>query len=143
ALAIAGLHVAVALGGMPSLGQGLFVGLGAFGAAEVQVHAGWGIGPAVLLGTLIAAAVGVLVGAGVVRLQPPFVAAWTWVASWVFVLGMRAFPGVSGGAQGLVLPPPRLRFPFVGGIAVLTPTVSYEIALVLVVVALLCLAAVA
>jgi branched-chain amino acid transport system permease protein len=143
ALAVAGLHVAVALGGMPSLGQGLFVGLGAFGAAEVQVHAGWGIGPAVVVGTLAAAAVGVLVGAGVVRLQPPFVAAWTWVASWVFVLGLRAFPGVSGGAQGLVLPPPKLRFPFVGGTATLTPTASYEVALVLVVVALLCLAAVA
>ena len=141
ALAIAGLHVAVALSGMPSLGQGLFVGLGAFGAAEVQVHAAWGIGPAVLVGTVVATAVGVLVGAGVVRLQPPFVAAWTWVASWVFVLGLRAFPGVFGGAQGLVLPPPKVRFPFVGGTGVLTPAASYEIALALVVVALLCLAA--
>jgi branched-chain amino acid transport system permease protein len=104
ALAATGLWLTVGLGGMPSLGQGAFMAIGAFTAALLITKAGWPALPATLVGVAAASAGGVLTGIGVVRLRPVFIAVTTWILTWTVVLFLLAFPSISGGAQGLVLP---------------------------------------
>src|SRR5687768_9943800 len=53
-LAAIGLNVALGLGGMPSLGQGAFVAVGAFGAALLRARLGWDPLSATLAGTAMA-----------------------------------------------------------------------------------------
>ena len=124
ALAAVGLGFAVGIGGMPSIAQGAFVGVGAVCAAHL-VGSGWPGPAAALVGAAAAAIGGIGVGLAVVRFRPVFVAAATWIATWLFALGLDEFPRLVGGSRGLVVPP---RW---------SPTVHYELALALVVVATL------
>ncbi|MFL6015462.1 MAG: branched-chain amino acid ABC transporter ATP-binding protein/permease [Gaiellaceae bacterium] len=131
ALAATGLWLTVALGGMPSLGQGAFMAIGAFTVALLTAKAGWPALPATLLAVVAAAAGGVLAGAGVVRLRPVFIAVTTWILTWTVTIFLLAFRSVSGGAQGLVLP---------SGISV---TAHYELGLALLAAAVLVAASLA
>jgi branched-chain amino acid transport system permease protein len=101
AVAAVGLGFAVGIGGMPSVAQGAFVG----------------VAVAVLGGLLVALAV--------VRFRPVYVVAATWIVTWLFAVGLDAFPSISGGAAGLVVSP---RW---------TPATHYELALGLLVLAVL------
>ncbi|MFN2590076.1 MAG: branched-chain amino acid ABC transporter ATP-binding protein/permease [Actinomycetota bacterium] len=143
ALAAVGLNVTVGLAGMPSLGQGAFVGIGAFGAALLTTRAGWDSGAAVVVAVALAAGAGLLVGSGASRLRGPFVAVATWVVAWLVAFALAAFPALSGGAQGLVVPEGRVNIPWTGLGFRLTPAVHYEVALVLVSLALLAFGVVA
>ena len=125
AVAATGLLLAVGLGGMPSLGQGAFMAFGAFAVALLSGRAGWPLLPAVLVGVAAAAAAGVVAAIGVVRLRRVFIAVTTWVLTWLVLVFLLAFPSVSGGAQGIVTR------------QVLSPTAHYELALVLLVAAVL------
>jgi ABC-type branched-subunit amino acid transport system ATPase component/ABC-type branched-subunit amino acid transport system permease subunit len=131
ALAATGLWLTVALGGMPSLGQGAFMAIGAFTVALLTAKAGWPALPATLVAVVAAAAAGVLAGAGVVRLRPVFIAVTTWILTWAVTIFLLAFRSVSGGAQGLVLP---------SGISV---TAHYELGLALLAAAVLVAASLA
>jgi ABC-type branched-subunit amino acid transport system ATPase component/ABC-type branched-subunit amino acid transport system permease subunit len=104
-LAFAGIGLVFALGlaGLPSLGQGAFLAVGAFTAALLRVHLDVPLAPAASAGMVAGAAAGIVVGLGVVRLPPVFVAVTTWLATWLVALALTAFPDVSGGAQGLAL----------------------------------------
>jgi ABC-type branched-subunit amino acid transport system permease subunit len=124
ALAAVGLGFAVGVGGMPSVAQGAFVGVGAVCAAHL-VGSGWPGPAAALAGAAAAAAGGIVVGLAVVRFRAVYVAAATWITTWLFALGLDAFPTISGGSGGLVVPP---RW---------SPTVHYELALALVTAAML------
>ena len=124
-LAATGLWLTVGLGGMPSLGQGAFMAIGAFTVALLTTKAGWPALPATLVGVIAAAAGGMLTGAGVVRLRPVFIAVTTWILTWTVAIFLLAFPSVSGGADGIVLP------------AGMSVTAHYELALALLVVAIL------
>jgi branched-chain amino acid transport system permease protein len=124
ALAAVGLGFAVGIGGMPSVAQGAFVGVGAVCAAHL-VGAGWPGPAAALAGAAAAAVGGIVVGLAVVRFRAVYVAAATWITTWLFALGLDAFPTISGGSSGLVVPP---RW---------SPTVHYELALALVTAAML------
>jgi branched-chain amino acid transport system permease protein len=135
AVAAVGLSLAVGLAGLPSLAQGAFVGVGAVVAAHVRADAGWSPLVAAALGTLAALLTGVVAGVGLVRLRPAFVAVATWVLTWLFALFVLAFPSVSGGAQGLIVPEGDI-----GGVSLGT-TEHYELALALLAVALLVVAA--
>jgi branched-chain amino acid transport system ATP-binding protein/branched-chain amino acid transport system permease protein len=130
-LAATGLWLTVGLGGMPSLGQGAFMAIGAFTVALLTAKAGWPALPATLVGVVAAAAGGVLAGIGVVRLRPVFIAVTTWILTWTVAIFLLAFPSVSGGADGIVLP---------AGISV---TAHYELALTLLVGAILVAASLA
>ena len=137
ALAASGLAFAVGLAGMPSLAQGAFVGIGAVCGAQLRVHGDLDPLLAGLGGAGAALLAGAVVGAGVFRLRPAFVAVCTWVVSWVFLLALLAFPDLAGGARGLVVP---------SGAAFgveLTPAVHFELALGLIGLALLAFAALA
>jgi len=130
ALAAVGLGFAVGIGGMPSVAQGAFVGVGAVAAGHLI---GWGVPPllAALVGALAAGCGGVVVGAAVVRFRPVFVVVATWLATWLFAFTLEALPSLTGGARGLTVAPEK--------IAGLEPTATfhYELALGLVAVALL------
>ncbi|HEX9823864.1 MAG TPA: branched-chain amino acid ABC transporter ATP-binding protein/permease [Actinomycetota bacterium] len=136
-LAAIGLNLALGLGGMPSLGQGAFVVVGAFAAALLRTRAGWDPVSATLVATVIAAAAGVVLGGAAVRLRPALVAVATWVGAWLVGSTLAAFPGTFGGAQGVPLPPPDFRLPLAGGPVRFTPGAHYALGLALVVLALL------
>ena len=104
ALAATGLWLTVGLAGMPSLGQGAFMAIGAFTVALLTAKAGWPAFPATVVGVLAAGAAGILAGVGVVRLRPVFIAVTTWILTWTVALFLLAFRSVSGGAQGIVVP---------------------------------------
>ncbi len=137
AVAAVGLAYAVGLAGIPSLGQGAFLGIGAFAEAILRAKGGWPLLPAILLAVLAGAAAGALTGLAVGRLRGAFVAVSTWILSWIVVLVLTSFPGISGGAQGLVLPEASVL-----GLR-LTPTVHYEVGVALLALAILVFAIVA
>ena len=116
---------------MPSLGQGAFMAIGAFTVALLTAKAGWPAFPATVVGVLAAAAGGVLAGVGVVRLRPVFIAVTTWILTWTVAIFLLAFRSVSGGAQGIVVP------------SALSVDAHYELALALLVAAILVAASLA
>lgn len=103
AAAATALGFVVGPAGLPSLGQAGFIGVGAFTAAQLARH-GWPWAGATVAGLVAGASAGAVVGFGAVRLRPVFVATATWIATWLVALGLAAFPSVSGGAEGLVVP---------------------------------------
>jgi branched-chain amino acid transport system permease protein len=129
--AAVGLGIVVGLGGMPSLGHGAFVALGAFGAALLGARAGWPTEAAVAGGVLVATAAGVAVGFVAGRVRPVLVAVVTWLLAWLVAIGLAAFPSFSGGAQGIALDRGSLA-----GVR-LSATAHYEIAVALVALAVL------
>jgi branched-chain amino acid transport system permease protein len=137
ALAAVGLAYAVGLAGIPSLGQGAFLGIGAFSEALLRAKAGWPLVPSLVAAVAIAAAVGVLTGLATGRLRSAFVAVSTWILSWILLLLLTSFPGISGGAQGLVLPQATVLG------RTLTPTAHYVLGITLLALAILTLAVIA
>ena len=137
ALAAVGLGYAVGLAGIPSLGQGAFFGIGAFAEAIARSKGGVPLLPSLLLAVVVTGAFGVLTGLATGRLRGAFVAVSTWILSWIVLLFLLSFPGISGGAQGLVMPEAQVL-----GLT-LTPTVHYAIGLTLLGLALLAFAVLA
>ena len=135
AVAATGLGLTVGAAGLPSLGAGAFMAVGAFTSALLIARSGWPLEPAALAGAAAALVAGLLCG-GVVRLRRAFVAVSTWLLAWLVWLFLLAFPSVSGGAQGLIVPERR----FFGFTA--SPKVHFEVALALLVLAALGIAAV-
>lgn len=142
-VAAVGLNFAVGLGDMPSLGQGAFAAVGAFAACLLRARAGWGFVEATAAGVALAAVAGLLVGAGAARLRTVYVAVSTWIVAWLVSFALSSFPDISGGAQGVIVDPARLRLDAVGAAAIVTPVWHYEIAIVASAIALLAYAAVA
>jgi branched-chain amino acid transport system permease protein len=115
AAAAVGLGIIVGLGGMPSLGQGAFVALGAFGTALLNAKAGWPSAVALVVAALISTLAGGAVGLVAGRLRPAIVAVLTWLIAWLAAVGLASFPALSGGAQGIAIE------------AGISPTLSYEL----------------
>src|ERR687888_281123 len=135
AVAATGLGLTVGVAGLPSLGAGAFMAVGAFTSSLLVARSGWPLEPAVLAGAAAALVAGLISG-GVVRLRRAFVAAATWLLAWLVWLFLLAFPSVSGGSQGLILPQNTLL-----GLDA-TPTVHFEVALALLTLTALAIAAV-
>ena len=133
AVAAVGLGYAVGLAGIPSLGQGAFLGIGAFTQALLRAKADWPFLPSALVAIAVAAAAGMLTGIATGRLRSAFVAASTWILSWIVLIVLTSFPGLSGGAQGLVLPETTVLG------HTLTPTGHYLVGVSLVALAILAL----
>jgi branched-chain amino acid transport system permease protein len=130
-LAAYGLALPVSYAGLPVLGQGAFVGVGAFGTALLAAH-GVPLGVAVIAATSIAAAAGYLVGFAATRLAGASLALATWGLAWLAYVVLTQFPAVSGGSQGLVRPTPaRLVSPTLGVVVTLHPWVHVLVAAVL------------
>jgi len=101
--AAVGLGMIVGLGGMPSLGHGAFVAIGAFGTALLSDRLDWPTEAALVGGVVVAAIAGAAVGTVAGFLRPALVAVVSWLIAWLVFLGLAAFPSVSGGSQGLIL----------------------------------------
>jgi branched-chain amino acid transport system permease protein len=134
AIAATALGLTVGSAGLPSLGTGAFMAIGAFTSALLVNRSGWPVEPAALAGAAAALVAGVITG-GVVRLRPAFVAVSTWLLAWLVWLFLLAFPSVSGGSQGLILPQKAIL-----GLDP-TPTVHFEVALALLALTALAIAA--
>jgi ABC-type branched-subunit amino acid transport system ATPase component/ABC-type branched-subunit amino acid transport system permease subunit len=122
-LAAYGLAVVSAYAGLPVLGHGAFVAVGAFGTALLAAH-GWPLGAAVLAAVALGAASGYAVGYGAARLAGALLALATWALAWLAAAVLAAFPAVSGGSAGIVRPTPaRLVSPSLGVALTVPPAV--------------------
>ena len=117
ALAASGLVLAVGFAGLPSLGQGAFMSVGALATAVLVARAGWPPMAALPVALAASVAVALIAGLAVVRLPLVFVAVSTWLLTWLVALAANEFPWLSGGSQGYVISSP------------LGPTAHYELAL--------------
>ncbi|MDP8955574.1 MAG: hypothetical protein M3N24_01245, partial [Actinomycetota bacterium] len=131
-LAAIGVNFAVGMAGIPSLGHGAFVAIGAFTVALLRTEAGWDASPATVAAVVLAGVAGLIVGVGAIRLTRPIVAIATWVVSWLVAFALGAFPGLFGGLQGIAVPEGTLGLDRFGLAVRLTPSVHYEVALLLV-----------
>ena len=136
-LAALGLALSASYAGLPVLGHGAFMALGAFGVVHLD-RAGWPLGIAVLGAVVLAAVTGYGIGYGAARLHGAFLALATWALAWLAYAVLVAFPAISGGSQGLTRQvPARLVFPSLGMTVTFGPTAHAAVA------ALLCVAAMA
>ena len=105
--AASGLAAVVGLAGVPSLAQGAFMGIGAYSVAVARTH--FHAGPLLAGGAAVALATGagVLVAWASGRAHAAAAALTTWLVAWLFVVVVDAFPNVTGGARGLIVPPAR------------------------------------
>ena len=104
AVAAVGLNLVMGLGNMPSIGHGAFMALGALVATLVRTHTSGGFGAAVVLSTLSAAVASFVVGRGAIHLRAIYLALSSWLGAWLVALTLTAFPAVSGGSSGIVVP---------------------------------------
>jgi branched-chain amino acid transport system permease protein len=122
-IAAYGLALPVAYAGLPVVGQGAFVAVGAFGTLLLAAH-GTPLLVAVLAAVAIAAVAGYAVGYAATRLAGASLALATWGIAWLAYQILVQFPRVSGGSQGLThSTPARLVSPSLGLTATLHPWV--------------------
>src|SRR5690606_26039285 len=103
AIGSAGLMVMFGMGGMLSLGQGAFVGLGGYSVALVVARSGLSMGFAMIVGVACALVVGAAVGAVLVRVPGIYFAVGTLGLVVAFDGLLRALPELTGGASGVRL----------------------------------------
>jgi ABC-type branched-subunit amino acid transport system ATPase component/ABC-type branched-subunit amino acid transport system permease subunit len=127
-IAAYGLAIAVSYAGLPVLGQGAFVAIGAFGTAQLAAQ-GVPLGVAVLAAIAMAAAAGYLVGFAAARLAGAQLALASWALAWLAYTALVVFPRLSGGAQGLTrATPAHLVSPSLGLDITVQPWVHVVIA---------------
>jgi ABC-type branched-subunit amino acid transport system ATPase component/ABC-type branched-subunit amino acid transport system permease subunit len=138
-LSAIGLAVSVSYAGLPVLGQGAFMAIGAFGTALLGPGGqGWPLLLAAGVSVVLAAVTGYLVALGASRLTGAYLALATWSLAWLVDRVLAAYPRLSGGADGLERPAPaHLVNPALGLDLVLDPWVHVVLA------GLLCAAALA
>src|SRR5947209_1581171 len=126
-----GLAIAVSYAGLPVLGQGAFVAVGAFGTTQLASHS-VPLGIAVIAAIATAAVTGYLVGVAAARLAGAQLALATWALAWLAYSALVVFPRLSGGAQGLTrATPAHLVSPSLGLDIALQPWVHVLIAAVI------------
>src|SRR3954453_1361770 len=126
-----GLALSVSYAGLPVLGQGAFVAVGAFGTSQLASH-GVPLGVSVFTAVAMAAVAGYLVGFAAARLAGAQLALATWALAWLAYTALVVFPRLSGGAQGLVrATPAHLVSPSLGLDITLQPWVHVLIAAVI------------
>jgi branched-chain amino acid transport system permease protein len=118
-----GLALPVSYAGLPVLGQGAFVAVGAFGSFQLAAH-GVPLLVAVAAAVAIAAVAGYLMGFAATRLAGASLALGTWALAWLVYLALVDFPDLSGGSGGLLHESPaRLSSPSLGVVVTLHPWV--------------------
>src|SRR3954469_1927560 len=123
-----GLALSVSYAGLPVLGQGAFVAVGAFGTSQLASR-GVPLGGAAITAPAIAAAPAYLVGFAAARLAGAQLALATWALAWLAYTALVVFPRLSGGAQGLTrATPAHLVSPSLGLDVTLQPWVHVLIA---------------
>ena len=107
AVAATAVGLAVRFGGLPSLGHGAFVAVGAFATALLVGRTPAPLAVAVVVGLVAAAGAAAVVAPVLARLGTAQAVAATFVLAWLVALALGAFPRLSGGAEGLEVPAPQ------------------------------------
>lgn len=108
AIVAIGLVILSGVAGLLSLGTAALVAIGAYSSGILTTHYGWSFVPAMLAGSMAAAAVGTLLAAPALRLGGMHLAIVT-LAFGVVVVQLIGMGGsLTGGMQGLSLAPPTL-----------------------------------
>ncbi|RPE73100.1 amino acid/amide ABC transporter membrane protein 2 (HAAT family) [Tibeticola sediminis] len=102
-----GLMLLAGYTGLFSLGHAAFLGVGAYTQA-VLVNAGWPFPLALLSATLLAAAVGVVVGLPALRVRGIYLGMATLAFGFIVEEGLARWESVTGGNKGLAVEPPRI-----------------------------------
>ena len=92
--------------GQISFGHALFFTVGGYGSALLNLEVGIPPIVAILLGTLLAALAGVLIGVPALRLEGPYLSLVTLVAPLILLQIFIVFSGTFGGELGLPSPEP-------------------------------------
>ena len=122
-IAAFGLALPVSYAGLPVLGQGAFLAVGAFGTLLLAAH-GLPLLVAVACAAAIAALVGYMLGYAARRLTGASLALGTWGVAWLAYVVLVQFPSISGGSQGrTITSPAKLVSPSLGLIVTLQPWV--------------------
>jgi ABC-type branched-subunit amino acid transport system ATPase component/ABC-type branched-subunit amino acid transport system permease subunit len=103
-----GMNILYGLGGQVSLAQGSIVGVGAYVAGALAIHAGWNMWVASAAGMAAGALIGIVMGLPSLRLSTWYFALITLAFSEVVLGLVHHFDSVTGGANGLVGIPPVL-----------------------------------
>jgi branched-chain amino acid transport system permease protein len=101
-IAILGLNIVTGYSGQISLGQGAFMGVGAYTTAYLVADHGVGIWWTVPVAGVVAGVAGFLFGLPALRLHGPYLALGTFALAVAFVLlaGSDRFTGLTGGSGG-------------------------------------------
>ncbi len=99
-LAVLGVNIATGYGGMISLGHGVFVAVGAFGAAYAvdDLALPWAV--SILLGAAVAGAAGAVIGLPALRIKGIHLALVTLGLAVAFQPLAKRFPALTGGVSG-------------------------------------------
>lgn len=100
------ITVITGMGGQVSLAQATFAGIGAFATAQIVETWGFAVLPTMLVGALIAAAVGVLIAIPTLRLAGVFMSLATLAFALMFGFVMVPMDWVGGGIRPLDVPRP-------------------------------------
>jgi branched-chain amino acid transport system permease protein len=118
-IALIGLNIVTGYSGQISLGQGAFMGIGAYTTAYLVTDHGLGVWWTVPVAAAVAGIVGFLFGFPALRLHGPYLALATFALAVAFVELARSerFSGVTGGGQGLFFGLPTAPYYETWGIA--------------------------
>jgi branched-chain amino acid transport system permease protein len=105
-VAIAGLTVLTGLNGQLSLGQGALMGIGAYAAALIMLHAHFPLVVVLILAALATGLAGVIIGIGAARLRGPYLAGATLALAVALPAVAYRWPGTLGGGTGLSINQP-------------------------------------
>ena len=103
-----GLNILVGYTGQISLGQGAFMGVGAYAAGLLTLNLGLPWGVSIALACVITAAVGTFFGLPSLRLKGLYLAIATLAAQQIVQWAMVHWTALTGGTEAIVLPSPRL-----------------------------------
>lgn len=101
ALAATGVSLVSGIAGQISLGHAALMGAGAFTSAGLAVHAGWPVGVSWVAGTLLAGALGAVLGVPSLRLRGQYLALATLGAGVIVYQVAREASTLTGGELGL------------------------------------------
>jgi branched-chain amino acid transport system permease protein len=96
------LQVMMALGGLVSFGHAAFFALGAYGAALVHLHWGWGLLPALAAGMALALGVAVVFGLVLTRMSGVYLAMLSLALAQLIWAGASQWVALTGGDNGLI-----------------------------------------
>jgi branched-chain amino acid transport system permease protein len=118
-IALIGLNIVTGYSGQISLGQGAFMGVGAYTTAFLVTDHGVGIWWTIPAAAAVAGLAGFLFGLPALRLRGPYLALGTFALAVAFVglAGSDRFKGVTGGSQGLFFGLPEQPYYATWGIA--------------------------
>ena len=109
AIAATGVAIVSGLAGQISLGHAGLMAAGAYTSAGLAVHAGWPFAAAAVVGTVLAALVGVAFGVPSLRVRGQYLALATLGGGFIIWQLVRQLTSVTGSDFGLAgVPPPRL-----------------------------------